>query len=159
MKTEKNAKFLEMLEAVLLKRINDIKHLGIKDVFPLEDWEQLFDKVREYKEVATKSKNTMTDLSLLALGDIIDVDINTLFISGSGVEDDGKNGKAREFLCVKGHPRDVMSTLAFNMMKDEDTESLIAGAIFLFDKFREASADNGLVEIHKEEEHYENNQI
>ena len=159
MKTGKNAKFLEMLEAVLLKRINDIKHLGIKDVFPLEDWEQLFDKVREYKEVATNSKKTMTNLSILVLGDIIDVDINTLFISGSGFEDDGKNGKAREFLCVRGQPRDVMSILAYNMMKYKDVESLIAGAIFMLDKFREASADNGLVEIHKEEEHYENNQI
>lgn len=159
MKTGKNAKFLEMLEAVLLKRINDIKHLGIKDVFPLEDWEQLFDKVREYKEVATNSKNTMTNLSILVLGDIIDVDINTLFISGSGFEDDGKNGKARELLCVRDQPRDIMSILAYNMMKYKDVESLIAGAIFMLDKFREASADNGLVEIHKEEEHYENNQI
>lgn len=135
MERNERISFLKMLEEVLLKRVNDIKHLGQKSNYSLEKWEELFGYICTLTSVEEKSDNSSVQPSLIAniLGILNGVDTLTAIVLFQGINE---NGQHLNFMSIKGNKADEMTLIAYLMDHDQDFEQIILGGLYAFNKIR-----------------------
>ena len=131
--------FLNMLEEVLLQRVNDIKHLGKKSNYALEKWEKLFAYIRRLSVTEEKNHNNnpLPQLIVDILGIIYGVNIRTAIVLSEGEDQDGTE---QDFMSIKGIKQNAMALIADAMYKDEDFQQIILAGIYCFDKLKDRLA-------------------
>lgn len=131
--------FLEMMEELTLKQRNDVKYRGKKSTYTLEDWEELFVRIRDRKSMlGEREKRTVSELIQFALSDITGIDIKTIILSAEGVNRDGEE---EDFIFLKGKKENIMALVAFKMASDEDWHQVILGSIVLYEKLKNRIPD------------------
>ena len=134
MDRNKKQMFNEMLQEVLLKRITDIKHLEKKSNYKLEDWEELFELIREQgNKLANKQSDEDSTLNLAkVVGEEINLNLDTMILIG--VEPNPDNGKTIDFIALKGNVKNAMMVISSMMERDHDFEQIILGAVFIYNE-------------------------
>lgn len=136
---DKKLMFLEMLEEALSQKIAKVKYLGKKSNFKLEDWEELFVRIRDRKSMlGEREKRTVSELIQFALSDITGIDLKTIILSAEGVNRDGKE---EDFIFLKGKKENIMALVAFKMASDEDWHQVILGSIVFYEKLKNRIPD------------------
>ena len=131
--------FLEMMEELTLKQRNDVKYRGKKSTYTLEEWEELFVRIRDRKSMlGEREKLTVSELIQFALSDITGIDLKTIILSAEGVNRDGKE---EDFIFLKGKKENIMALVAFKMASDEDWHQVILGSIVFYEKLKNRIPD------------------
>lgn len=131
--------FLNMLEEVLLQRVNDIKHLGKKSNYALEKWEKLFAYIHRLSVTEEKNHNNnpLPQLIVDILGIIYGVNIRTAIVLSEGEDQDDIE---QDFMLIKGIKQNAMALIADAMYKDEDFQQIILAGIYAYDKLKDRLA-------------------
>lgn len=134
MDRNKKQMFNEMLQEVLLKRITDIKHLEKKSNYKLEDWEELFELIREQgNKLANKQSDEDSTLNLAkVVGEEINLNLDTMILIGVGPNPD--NGKTIDFIALMGNVKNAMMVISSMMERDHDFEQIILGAVLIYNE-------------------------